>query len=72
MEDIFQALQAWENENKVEPKEEEVEGTEQQDQSQEVDESNEQQVNSFWDISYGLGEEGRYRGSTYVPKCSNH
>jgi hypothetical protein len=30
MEDIVQALQAWENENKVEPKEEEEEETEQQ------------------------------------------
>jgi hypothetical protein len=57
MEDIVQALQHWAMKNLTESKDEEEGENEQKDQSQEADESPEQQVNYFWDISYGVGEE---------------
>lgn len=41
----------------VETKDEEEGENEQNDQPREADESPEQKVNSFWDISYGVGEE---------------
>jgi hypothetical protein len=57
MEDIFQALQHWATENLIESKYGEEYENEQTEQSQEIDELPEKQVNSFWDISYGVEEE---------------
>jgi hypothetical protein len=72
MEDIVQALQHWATKNLIESKDEEEGENEQKEQSHETDELPEQQVNSFWDISYGVGRRGRDRGNTYVPKCCDH
>jgi hypothetical protein len=49
-----------ENENNIESKYEEEGKVEQQGKSQEAEEIEEQRVNSFWDIYFGLGEEEEY------------
>jgi hypothetical protein len=56
MEDFFQSFQAWESVKKTKSKDEGEGEDEQHDQSHEPEEKKEQQVNYFWDISFGLGE----------------
>jgi hypothetical protein len=57
MEDIVQSLQHWATENITESKEGEEYEKEQSEQTQELDELLEKQVNSFWEIAYGVEEE---------------